>query len=228
MPTISKSYQNEKIDPVVDYCSRLTVQQYPLQKELQDSTLKNAPSPSMLGAPEVLTVGSNFIHLIGGKKVLDIGTFTGASALAWALAVGKEGKVYTLDISHKNFAEYGVPIISKDEEVFKRIIPMEGSALEILDKMVANGETGTFDFAFIDADKQNYPIYYELVVTLLRKGGVVMVDNALWDGQVTQHPSTFNEATRKIDETNKKIFQDDRTYSALLNCGDGIHIAFKK
>uniref|UniRef100_A0A0K0DQ46 O-methyltransferase n=1 Tax=Angiostrongylus cantonensis TaxID=6313 RepID=A0A0K0DQ46_ANGCA len=164
----------------------------------------------------------------GGKKVLDIGTFTGASALAWALAVGKEGKVYTLDISHKNFAVYGVPIISKDEEVFKRIVPMEGPALDTLDKMVANGEAGTFDFAFIDADKQNYPTYYELVVTLLRKGGVLIVDNALWDGQVTQDPSTFNEATRKIDETNKKIFQDDRTYSALLNCGDGIHIAFKK
>ncbi|KAJ1373425.1 hypothetical protein KIN20_035818 [Parelaphostrongylus tenuis] len=91
MATVSKSYHEEKIDPVVDYCSRLTVRQHPLQKELQDYTLKNVPSAFMLGAPEVLTVGSNFIHLISGKKVLDIGTFTGASALAWALAVGEEG-----------------------------------------------------------------------------------------------------------------------------------------
>ncbi|KAJ1347015.1 hypothetical protein KIN20_001952 [Parelaphostrongylus tenuis] len=93
MTTVSKSQHNVKKDPVVDYCSKLTVRQHPLQKELHDSTLKNAPMSFMLGAPEVLTVGSNLIHLIGGKKALDIGTFTGASALAWALAVGKEGRV---------------------------------------------------------------------------------------------------------------------------------------
>ncbi|KJH42175.1 O-methyltransferase [Dictyocaulus viviparus] len=227
----------------------MTVRQHPLQVELQDITLKNASMPGMLGAPEVLTVGSNFIHLIGGRRVIDIGTFTGASALAWALAVGEGGLVYTLDICHENFAKYGVPIISKDKDVFNRIIPIENAALEtlglfsfvrkiitdhnrqlpdkFLDRMIADGKAETIDFIFIDADKENYPFYYERAVTLLRKRGVLMIDNALWSGKVAQDPSSFSESTKRIDETNRKIFLDDRTYSALLNCGDGIHIAFK-
>ncbi|EYC07124.1 hypothetical protein Y032_0072g696 [Ancylostoma ceylanicum] len=226
MTIVSKSY-NKGADSVINYCTKLTVKLHPLQAELQEATLNNAPFAGMLGAPEVLTIGANFIHLIGGKKALDIGTFTGASALAWAIATGKDGEVYTFDVSHENYKQFGVPVISKDEEIFKRIIPVEAPALERLDRMIAEGQSGTFDFAFIDADKENYPNYYDRVVTLLRKGGVLMIDNALWSGSVAQDPSTFTESTKSIDETNQKIFKDDRTHSALINCGDGIHIAFK-
>ncbi|KAJ1347016.1 hypothetical protein KIN20_001953 [Parelaphostrongylus tenuis] len=81
--------------------------------------------------------------------------------------------------------------------------------------MIDNGEAGTFDFAFIDADKLNYPAYYERVVTLLRKGGVVMIDNALWGGQVTQHPSTFDEITRRIDEANRTV---NKAFCASYSC----------
>ncbi|VDO87694.1 unnamed protein product [Heligmosomoides polygyrus] len=228
MSVVAKSYNKKGADPVVSYCSKLTVVVHPLQKELQEKTLKDAPAAGMLGAPEVLTIGANFIHLIGGKRALDIGTFTGASALAWALATGEGGKVYTFDISHKNYNTFGVPIISKDQEIFSRIVPIENPALESLDKLIADGESGTFDFAFIDADKENYSAYYDRSVTLLRKGGVIMIDNALWGGRVAQDPSTFETSTKAIDDANKKIFHDDRTYSSLINCGDGIHIAFKK
>ncbi|KAL6722513.1 O-methyltransferase [Ancylostoma duodenale] len=226
MTIVSKSY-NKGADSVINYCTNLTVRLHPLQAELQEATLNNAPFAGMLGAPEVLTIGANFIHLIEGKKVLDIGTFTGASALAWAIATGKDGKVYTFDVSHDNYKQFGVPIISKDQEIFKRIIPVEAPALERLDQMIAEGQSGTFDFAFIDADKENYPNYYDRVVTLLRKGGVLMIDNALWSGSVAKDPATFTEATKSIDAVNQQIFKDDRTYSALINCGDGIHIAFK-
>ncbi|WKY16532.1 hypothetical protein Q1695_001299 [Nippostrongylus brasiliensis] len=226
MSQVSKSYHSA--DPIVDYCSKYTVVQDPLQVELQETTLKSAPMAGMLGAPEVLTVGANFIHLVGGKKVLDIGTFTGASALAWALATGEVGKVYTFDICHENYKKFGLPVISKNPEVLKRINAVEGPALEGLDKLIAEGQSGTFDFAFIDADKENYSAYYDRAVTLLRKGGVIMIDNALWSGSVTKDPSGFDSSTKAIDATNKKIFGDDRTFSALFNCGDGLHVAFKK
>ncbi|VDO87890.1 unnamed protein product [Heligmosomoides polygyrus] len=189
MSVVAKSCNKKGADPVFSYCNKLTVVVHPLQKELQEKTLKDAPAAGMLGAPEVLTIGANFIHLIGGKRVLDIRTFTGASALAW---------VYTFDISHKNYNTFRVPVISKDQEIFSRIVPIENPALESLDNLIADGESGTFDF-----------------------GGVIMIDTALWGGRVAQDPSTFETST-------KKIFHDDRTYSSLINCGDGIHIAFKK
>ncbi|KHJ98595.1 O-methyltransferase [Oesophagostomum dentatum] len=281
-PTVAKSFHNRENNPIVDYCTKYTIKQQPIQIELMNETLENAPKGRMMGAPEVLTLGENFIHLIEGKKVIDIGTFTGASALAWALAAGEGGEVYTMDISMENFKEFGVPIISKDEDVFKRIIPVEAPALETLDRFIAEGKNGTFDFAFLDADKINnwnyYERclkllrkggvilidnvsafmaskkdrfiaegkngtfdfafldadkinnwnYYERCLKLLRKGGVILIDNALRGGMVTKDPSTFNPDLKAIDQMNRKIFEDDRTYSALLNSADGIHIAFKK
>uniref|UniRef100_A0A7I4XWS5 O-methyltransferase n=1 Tax=Haemonchus contortus TaxID=6289 RepID=A0A7I4XWS5_HAECO len=227
MSTVAKSFSGHA-DPVVDYCSKMTVVQHPLQEELQKSTLQNSPRSRMLGAPEVLTVGSNFMHLINGKKAIDIGTFTGASALAWAIAAGEGGQVYTLDVNHDNFKKYGVPVISKDQGIFKRIVPIEGPALAWLDKMIADGQAGSFDFAFIDADKENYPLYYDRVVTLLRSGGVLMIDNALWSASVTRDPATFDATTKVIHDTNVMVHNDNRTYSALFNCGDGLHVAFKK
>ncbi|CAJ0609049.1 unnamed protein product [Cylicocyclus nassatus] len=227
MGTVAKSYHNNN-NSVVAYCAKHTIKQHPLQEELTNTTLENAPHARMLGAPEVLTLGENFIHLIGGKKALDIGTFTGASALAWALATGEGGKVYTFDVSFDNYKKFGLPIISKNKEVLDRIVTVEGAALDSLDRLIAEGNSGTFDFAFIDADKFNYTAYYDRCVTLLRKGGVIMIDNALWHGSVAEDPSTFDNHTKAIDDTNKMIYNDDRTYSALINTGDGTHIAFKK
>ncbi|PIC24907.1 hypothetical protein B9Z55_018044 [Caenorhabditis nigoni] len=225
---VAKSYE-KGADPVVAYCSEHTSIQSSLQAELQKNTLANAPHSGMLGAPEVLTFGQNFIRSFGGKRVLDIGTFTGASALAWALAVPDDGEVYTFDIDHTNYKKYGVPVISKCEKTFKKIHALEGSALEALDKLIADGQSGTFDFAFIDADKANYSNYYDRSVTLLRKGGVIFVDNSLWNGAVCDPAKRAeSKSTQAIHDANDKIYQDDRTYSALLNLGDGTHVAFKK
>ncbi|CAP31176.1 Protein CBG12150 [Caenorhabditis briggsae] len=149
--------------------------------------------------------------------------------LAWALAVPDDGEVYTFDIDHTNYKKYGVPVISKCEKTFKKIHAFEGSALEALDKLIADGQSGTFDFAFIDADKANYSNYYDRSVTLLRKGGVIFVDNSLWSGSVCDPAKRAeSESTQAIHDANDKIYQDDRTYSALLNLGDGTHVAFKK
>ncbi|CAI2354815.1 unnamed protein product [Caenorhabditis sp. 36 PRJEB53466] len=227
MSTVAKSY-HKSADPVVAYTSEHTTVQSPLQVELQKETLANAPHAGMLGAPEVLTFGQNFIRSFGGKRALDVGTFTGASALAWALAVPEDGEVFTFDIDHTNYRKYGVPILSKCEKTFKKIHAVEGPAVESLDKLIADGQAGTFDFAFIDADKTNYSNYYDRVVTLLRKGGVIFVDNSLWHGAVCEPSRRTDPTCIAIHEMNDKIYQDDRTYSALLNLGDGTHVAFKK
>uniref|UniRef100_A0A1I7XJW5 Catechol O-methyltransferase domain-containing protein 1 n=1 Tax=Heterorhabditis bacteriophora TaxID=37862 RepID=A0A1I7XJW5_HETBA len=269
MSIVTKSYENSG-NVIVDYCSKLSVRQHELQKELQELTIKSAPMAGMLGAPEVLTLGANFIQLIGAKNILDIGTFTGASALAWSLAAGDNGKVnfssifvlysfpfsnilrckaiyngmsneyflcaiiqypfqvLTLDINHDNYRKFGLPIIKKCEKTLKKIVTYEAPALNTLDQFLTEGREGTFDFVFIDADKENYPSYYERAVRLIKSGGVIMVDNALWNGRVAKDISTFDKSTKFINETNYIIFNDNRTNSSLINCGDGIHIAFKK
>ncbi|CAI4228239.1 unnamed protein product [Auanema sp. JU1783] len=224
---VAKSYESGA-DPIVKYCSEHTCKLHPLQIELQNYTLQNVEMSQMLGAPEVLTIGQNFIQLIGAKKCLDIGTYTGASALAWALSLGNDGKVLTFDVDHKNYREHGVKIIQKCQETEKKITPVEGPALKSLDDLIANGASGTFDFAFIDADKTTYPEYYDRCVTLLRSGGIIMVDNALRRGTIATGYPKDDMACLAIDRTNDLIFDDSRTNSALLNCGDGLHIAFKK
>ena len=131
----------------------------------------------MLGAPEVLQFGKNFIQLINAKRCLDIGTFTGASALAWAIAVPEDGEVWTFDIDHKALNDIGLPLIKKHTKLEKKINFKLGHAVESLDEMLAKKEEFKWDFAFIDADKENYINYYDRVMKLLRSGGIIMIDN---------------------------------------------------
>uniref|UniRef100_A0A914ZFE3 O-methyltransferase n=1 Tax=Panagrolaimus superbus TaxID=310955 RepID=A0A914ZFE3_9BILA len=224
---MSKSFENPS-DPIVDYCTKVTVKQTEAEKELEDATIKKSSHYSMLGAPEVLQFGKNFIHLIGAKRVLDIGTFTGASALAWAIALPSDGEIQSFDINHSSLKSIGLPIIQKHPDLEKKISFNLGPAVEKLDDLIAKGEAGKFDFAFIDADKENYTNYYKKCMKLLRSGGVILVDNALWNNDVTKDSSTFDETTKAIDECNKYIFADDSSYSTLLTLGDGLHVAFKK
>ena len=195
--TVAKSFENSG-DPIINYCCGLTVVQHPLQKELQKETLDKAELAMMLGAPEILTIGSHFLELIGGKKVIDIGTYTGASALAWALAIPDGGKVYTLDVDHKNFKKHGLPILKKCAKTMEKIEAVEAPALETLARLLADGEKGTFDFAFIDADKPNYTNYYNRCVELLRPGGVILVDNVSFPGRASSGQSGCTPARSSI------------------------------
>ena len=204
------------------------MKQTDVEKDIHDTTISTMKSAVMLGAPEVLQFGKNFLHLIGAKKALDIGTFTGASATAWATALPADGKVISFDVNHKALDAVGRPILKKYPELEKKITFHKGPALEALDDLIAKGESGTWDFVFIDADKLNYSNYYERAMKLLRSGGVILVDNALWSGNVTKDPSTFSEDTKAIVECNRRISEDPASNNALINLGDGTHIAFKK
>uniref|UniRef100_F1LDN3 Catechol O-methyltransferase domain-containing protein 1 n=1 Tax=Ascaris suum TaxID=6253 RepID=F1LDN3_ASCSU len=224
MSNISKSPRSN--DPIVKYCTSVSVKQDPILQKLSENTVKNAPMGGMIGAPEVLQFGQNLIRLTHAKRALDIGTFTGASALAWALAVPADGEVISMDINHDNLKRYGKEFIDSKPEVSKKINFRLGPAVQTLDSLIAAGESGKWDFAFIDADKINYPNYYEKCVQLLRPGGIIVIDNALRCGRVIHENK--DDDTKAIDETNHTIASDTRVDNMLLNLGDGAHVVFKK
>ncbi|GMT22348.1 hypothetical protein PFISCL1PPCAC_13645, partial [Pristionchus fissidentatus] len=223
--TVAKSFNNAAT-PLIAYTTQLSTTSFtPLQKELLDETLSKARSFRMLGAPEVLEMGKLMIALNQTKKALDIGTFTAASALAWAIAVPADGKVVSMDVDHTELNRIGIPVLNKAPELKAKIDFRLGSAIDTLKSLIANGEAGTYGFAFIDADKVNYCNYYELCLTLLCPGGVIMVDNALWSGSVV---NPENESSIAIDKLNRFAAADDRVHNTLLNVGDGIHLIVKK
>jgi predicted O-methyltransferase YrrM len=159
------------------------------------------------------------IRLIGARKVLEIGTFTGLSALAMALALPPDGRVITCDISsdwtaigRRYWEEAGVA-----KKIDSRLAP----ALETLATLEHGFGRGSFDFAFIDGDKVNYDRYYESCLNLVRPGGLIALDNMLWSGKVAD-PANAEESTLILRGLNAKIRDDSRVDSVLLSMGDGL------
>ncbi len=164
------------------------------------------------------------VKLIGATRTLEIGSFTGYSALSVALALPVEGRVVALDIS-RDFTDRA-RTYWKDAGVDGKIELRLGPAVETLDSMIAANE-GPFDFAFIDADKPNYDAYYERVLKLLRPGGLIAIDNVLWSGAVAD-PAINDESTVALRALNAKIHDDTRVDMALATIGDGVMLARKR
>jgi caffeoyl-CoA O-methyltransferase len=163
------------------------------------------------------------VQAMGARNCLEIGTFTGYSALAVALAIPENGRIVCCDISEE-WTAIGRPFWEKagvDRKIDLRI----GPALRTLDEL--KKETQSFDFVFIDADKTNYANYYEACLPMLRPGGILAVDNTLWSGWVADrgHHDDDTVALRKF---NDKLHTDDRVEIALLPLGDGVTLALKK
>jgi len=221
MKAVSKSYRQE--NPLLDYCLSNSTPSHPVQTKLMQDTLK-IPRSMMLGAPEVLNLNSLLIKAIGGKKVIDVGVFTGASSLAAALAIPEDGKVLACDTSVEwtNMAKNYWKEAKVDHKVHLILAP----AVDTLKDALAKGEEGTFDFAFIDADKVNYDNYYELVLQLLRPKGMMTLDNTLWGGNVLNDSDT-SESTMALKALNIKIGKDPRVTCTLMNVGDGLTVITK-
>jgi len=151
--------------------------------------------------------------------------FTGYSALSIALALPPEGKVYALDISEEYFS-IGRPFI-KEAGVENKIEFIQAPAVETMQKLLDNGEAGTFDFAFIDADKVNYDNYYEMSLKLLRTRGIIALDNMLWGGSVYNEEKQDKD-TQALRAMAEKVYKDDRVTCSFLCVGDGTMLAFKK
>jgi predicted O-methyltransferase YrrM len=159
------------------------------------------------------------IRLIGARKVLEIGTFTGLSALAMALALPPDGRVITCDISAE-WTAIGRPFW-EEAGVASKIDLRLAPALETLAALEQGFGRGSFDFAFIDGDKVNYDRYYELCLSLVRPGGMIALDNMLWSGKVAD-PANTEESTLILRALNAKVRDDSRVDSVLLSIGDGL------
>lgn len=176
-------------------------------------------------APEQGQFMALLVRLMGAKRCLEIGVYTGYSSLWVALALPQDGRLIACDVSEewttiarRYWAEAGVA-----HKVELKLAP----ALETLDRLLAEGNAGCYDFAFIDADKGSYPAYYERCLELLRPGGLIAVDNTLWLGRVAD-PENHDPDTEAIRAFNKNLRQDSRVFLSLVPIGDGLTLALKK
>ncbi|MDX1934179.1 MAG: class I SAM-dependent methyltransferase [Capsulimonadales bacterium] len=193
-------------------------------RRLRDET-EGMPNGGMQISAEQGQIMAFLIRALNVKKCLEIGVFTGYSSLVVAQALPEDGRIIACDVSEEFTAvarRYWIDA-GVDHKIDLRIAP----ATETLDRLIAEGHAGTFDFAFIDADKPNYDRYYEAVLVLLRQGGVFGIDNTLWGGRVSE-PEHQDEDTNAFRALNAKIYADARVDMCLLPVGDGLTLCRKK
>ncbi|TAE58640.1 MAG: SAM-dependent methyltransferase [Nostocales cyanobacterium] len=206
-----------------EYLLSVSLREPEILTQLRQETAQ-LPGAIMQISPEQGQFMTLLVKLIGAKKTLDIGVFTGYSSLIVALALPGDGKVIACDINQDstNIAKRYWQQAGVAEKIDLRIAP----ALETLDQLLADGEAGSFDFAFIDADKGNYENYYERSLQLIRPGGLIAIDNVLWSGKVAD-PENQDKQTEKIRAFNQKLHQDQRITLSLVPIADGLTLAVK-
>ena len=195
-----------------------------LLKRLREETAK-LPFGGMQVSPEQGQFMNLLVGITGATRIVEIGTFTGYSSLSMALALPDSGKLVACDLSedYTNTAKR----YWQEAGVVDRIELKLGPALESLDALLDSGNAGSFDLAFIDADKTGYLGYYERCLKLLRNGGLILVDNVLWGGRVAR-PEVTDEDTIALREFNDHLHQDERIDLSLLPIGDGLTLARKR
>jgi predicted O-methyltransferase YrrM len=218
------SRNNNIPDELYDYILANSLRDRPELKALRDETAL-MPMAGMQISPDQGQFMALLVKAMGARKVIEVGTFTGYSALVVAGALPADGKLVACDVSEE-YTSVGHPHWNKAGLALKIDLRL-GPAVETLDVMVAAGESGQYDMAFIDADKKNYGLYYESCLTLLRPGGLILVDNVLWGGRVAD-PAEQDESTQAIRALTKKMHADERIDFSMLPVGDGLSLAVKR
>lgn len=206
-------------EKIARYIHEHSVREPAVLRELRAATASVPHSGMQIGADQGQFMAI-LVQLMGAKRCLEIGTYTGYSALAVALALPRDGSIVCCDVSEE-WTAVGKPFWKK-AGVAKKIDLRIGPALETLKAL-----RGPFDFVFIDADKPNYLNYYECCLKLLRRGGLIAVDNVLWSGEVA-NPEAKDALTVALREFNERLHKDKRVDLAMLSIGDGVTLALKK
>jgi len=215
----------EYTDKVFDYLLANGVREHPMLKKCRQETAEMGGVSVMQIAPEQGAFMGMMAKAIGAKRYLEIGSFTGYSALAVTLALSADGHTDCLDISEEYIGK--ARGYWADAGFASKITAHIAPAQATLDKFLKEGRAGSYDLAFIDADKTGYDAYYERVLQLLRKGGVLLIDNVLWSGKVADQKQ--NDAdTAALRSLNAKIHGDNRVDAGLLPIADGIYMCVKR
>lgn len=210
-------------DDLHQYLLEVSVDEHPALQGIRDATAA-MPNSNMQIAAEQGRFMAFLIETIGARRTLEVGTFTGYSALAVSLALPEDGEVVACDLSDE-WTSLGRPFWEEAGQTGKIDLRL-GPALETLDSLISSGQSGDFDFAFIDADKTNYQGYLERCHTLVRTGGVIAVDNTLWSGRVAD-PDATDANTVAIRDFNAALAADARFSISLVPIGDGLTLARK-
>ena len=207
-----------------DYLQAVSLREPEVLAQLRAETAEH-PMAQMQICPEQGQFMALLIRLLGAKKILEIGVFTGYSSLAVALALPDDGKLIACDTDAEvtNIARQYWEMAGVSDKIELHLAP----ALQTLEMLCDRNEQNTFDFVFIDADKRNYRNYYNLALELVRPGGIIAVDNVLWSGRVADN-SVQDPRTQAIRDFNQMLHDDDRIHLSLLPIGDGLTLAMKK
>jgi len=212
--------------PLYDYVCDISLRETSLQRELREETQRLLPEDARMQiGPDQGQFMQFVVRLIAARRCLEVGVFTGYSSLAVALALPEDGSIVACDVSdqYTAMARRYWESAGVARKVELRIAP----ALETLDQLLGAGAAGTFDFAFIDADKTTYDAYYERSLALLTQNGVIAIDNVFWSGRVADN-NEQDENTRALRALNAKIGRDERVDVTMVPIGDGLTLARKR
>jgi predicted O-methyltransferase YrrM len=207
-----------------EYIRSVSLREPDVLRAIREATA-NHPHVSCQIAAEQGQFMAMLMRLMGARRTLEIGVFTGYSSTAVALALPEDGRIVACDIN----AEWTATArrFWREAGIEHKIDLRLGPAMETLDRLRAEGQSESFDFAFIDADKENYEGYYERCLNLVRRGGLIAVDNVLWKGRVIDTEAKDGD-TEAIRALNQKLHHDERVWLSLVPIGDGVTLACKK
>ena len=224
---VPSSMSNRSIsltDSLYDYLLSVSLREPDLLLKLREETAAD-PAANMQISPEQGQFMGLLVRLMGARRCLEIGVFTGYSSLAIALVLPDDGRIVACDVSEKwtSVARRYWAAAGVAHKIDLRL----AMAMDTLDRLIADGKAGTFDFAFIDADKEDYVGYYERALQLLRPGGLVVADNTLWSGRVAD-PENAEADTVALRHFNELLHGDSRVDLSLVPIGDGLSLARKR